>query len=109
MTRPAAMGFTYHALDYSKPAPDGYFVCTRCDNFINQEKFLDESCPSTFGKGEEPGKTMPVERQSYSQLPGGLRCVFCGAPVLVEPRHRDYVGFFGACCDACFDLVPVQA
>ncbi len=104
MSRPPAMGFTYHALDFAQPAPTGYAICGRCEHFVSKEQFLDESCPTTFGKTEEPGKTMPLECHSYSQLPGGLRCSLCGAPVLVEARHREYVRFFGACCDDCFHV-----
>jgi len=107
MTCRVQAGFTYHAFDFAQGAPTGYAVCGRCDNFIPAERALDESCPASFGKTEavEP-ETILAPRPVPA---GGLRCVLCGEAVMVEPRHRDYVRFFGPTCDACFNLEVAHA
>jgi hypothetical protein len=95
MTCRAATGFVFHDLAFAEPAPSGYAICRRCDNFISRDQFLEESCPASFGRAPEIVPLRPLP-------PGGLRCSLCGEPVHVDPMHRAVVEWFGATCDACF-------
>lgn len=102
MARPAAMGFTYHALDFSLPAPTGYAICGRCNNFITTLGCYDATCPASFGRAPAIVPPRPV-------LPGGLRCALCGEPMQVDPRHREHVQFFGTICNACAEAAGAAA